>query len=507
MKKWSSRIIKAIILLLPFTLGTIGFYLSINDGLINSMYRAMRLYFVELDCDYDQINILINIARWTAPVMSAAAIVAALSLIFIDIRTRMRIFFLGAIAIHGDSKYAGMLADRMGRRAVTGEETAVFKAEKHILIFNEDQKMFSFLDIYRRQLLDGNKTVYLCTERIVRGNYANQRLVLCNFAENCARQYWKEFPLALEPGEEVIVIIGFDSYGQEILTQAVLTNVYSTDSRIAYHVFGDSYEYRNLRRGLEAMVDVNLEKPERDSVYFHDNAWFTDASLINSADRIILTDDEEENNLLILNSLNKFYTAKKVYVKVTNPQILSGLWDNGDGAVIPFGTEEGLCAPEVIIDEATFDDAKRIHATYYKSHKCSENCIQDGKDCIRCELFLKDWCGLNTFTRYSNVAQADHIAVKIHILLGDGYREIPNAGAKARARFDSLSDEERRRLYEIEHIRWERYHFINNWTFSPERNDAEKRHNLLVPFSSLSAEEQEKDVDVWYRAFELYDMR
>lgn len=506
MKNRIIQAVKALLFLAPFVLGTVGFCLSVNDGLVNAMYRAMRLYFVELDCEYGEMNLCINIARWMAPVMSAAAILTALSRIFTDLRTRLRVSLMDAAAIHGDSRYVGMLAERMGLRAVTGEERAAFAAKRQVLIFNEDRDMFAFLENNRKKLLDGEKTVYLCTEGIVRGNYKNRQIVLCNFAENCARRYWNRFPLDLEPTDQVIVIIGFDSYGQEVLTQALLTNVYGADTRIQYHVFGDSEEYKALHWQLDKALDVDAEHPTRDCVYFHNEKWFENARLINSADRVILVEDEEENNLLALNELNKFYKAHRIYIKAAYSRILAELW--GGSSVFPFGTEEELCEPETIFDEATFRGAKRIHARYFCGFKCprrTEGCGQNGEACLQCSEFLTDWHGLDAFTRYSNIAQADHVAVKVHILLGDGYKSVPNAGEAARRAFEALSEDERLCMCETEHIRWLRYHYLNNWEYAPTRCNAEKQHHMLVPFESLSFTEQLKDADAWHNAFLLYD--
>ena len=53
-------------------------------------------------------------------------------------------------------------------------------------------------------------------------------------------------------------------------------------------------------------------------------------------------------------------------------------------------------------------------------------------------------------------------------------------------------------LSELEHIRWCRYHYLNNWKFGiPENGKAKdpqnRIHSLLVPNNQLSEGEQEKD--------------
>ena len=50
---------------------------------------------------------------------------------------------------------------------------------------------------------------------------------------------------------------------------------------------------------------------------------------------------------------------------------------------------------------------------------------------------------------------------------------------------------------EIEHIRWTRFHLLNNWRYDPIRNDALCRHPMLLPFDKLTLSEQQKDDYAW----------
>ena len=56
------------------------------------------------------------------------------------------------------------------------------------------------------------------------------------------------------------------------------------------------------------------------------------------------------------------------------------------------------------------------------------------------------------------------------------------------------------KLAELEHIRWCRYHYLNNWHYGIPENgktkDLEKRiHCDLVPYSDLNEEAKERDRD------------
>jgi hypothetical protein len=68
----------------------------------------------------------------------------------------------------------------------------------------------------------------------------------------------------------------------------------------------------------------------------------------------------------------------------------------------------------------------------------------------------------------------------------------------------TLSPEEVRRniehsiedMAEDEHIDWRGQRELEDWSYSPVRDDAAKKHPCLVPYGSLSEEEKEKDRNV-----------
>ena len=501
MKKRMLSILKTVLFFTPFILAVIGFSKALGDTLFNAMYRAMRLYLIELDVEsYNEMIPLIEIARWTAPMMSVAAIINMLNSIFGTLRNWVRIRKGNAIAIHGDSDYVQHMADQLGPRAVIGKNAMAMRAEKHILLFREDQAMLTYLSANRNKLFHGDSHVYLCTEHIVRGNYQNHRLVLCNFPEICARMYWAEYPIQLRRHERNIVIIGFGNYGQQMLSQALMTNVYTSDVQITYHVFGDSAEYLGQHPQIQQIATINEQKDGNDAIFFHDEPWYACQQVLTEADRVILVEDEEEKNILTLNAIGKYFVTKDLYIKVTNSAVLEDLW----GGAKPFGTADSLCTEKTIIDAETMTDAIRIHAKYYRENQCKHRESCNSKICWRCNDVLNDWGKQSLFTIYSNVAQADHMPIKLQILLGDDYRSDPQAGEKAKAAYLALSQEERLKLMEVEHVRWARYHYMHNWQYAPVRDNEQKKHPLLVPFAQLDSNHPLKDQSAWFNAFELY---
>lgn len=60
--------------------------------------------------------------------------------------------------------------------------------------------------------------------------------------------------------------------------------------------------------------------------------------------------------------------------------------------------------------------------------------------------------------------------------------------------------------YELEHIRWMRHHDYYNWTYDPQRNDAARKHHLLLPYHELPEEQKPKDRDAYDVIPELAQM-
>ena len=50
---------------------------------------------------------------------------------------------------------------------------------------------------------------------------------------------------------------------------------------------------------------------------------------------------------------------------------------------------------------------------------------------------------------------------------------------------------------EIEHRRWLRFYELYNWQYDPVRDNRLRRHPMMLPYDSLSPEEQRKDAYAW----------
>ena len=58
---------------------------------------------------------------------------------------------------------------------------------------------------------------------------------------------------------------------------------------------------------------------------------------------------------------------------------------------------------------------------------------------------------------------------------------------------DGIMDDDSEDAWRIEHIRWSRFYYVNHWSYAKERDNARRKHNLLVPYEELEYSEKAKD--------------
>ena len=503
---------KMVFLLLPGVLGFLGYRQIGGKSILDNLFETIHLYSFSCGVSGADMNLALEIARWTAPAVTATVLLTVLFSLMENIKMWFVTRFTEGIAIHGDSDKISCFLKNLGWKGFRSDKKMSFRAKK------DDFAMYRFLKEHKKELLGEKKEVYLCSENILRGNYEDKHLTICNIAENCAREYWRKYPVAHK--KEKILLIGFENYGQRLLTQAILKNVISMDSEIEYHVAGGYQSYLSKHSKLNKAVHVKIVDQEgkekeylaheticdnQDTLYFYDMPWYEVMSRGIDFDRIILINDADEENLSVLNELKRYYVCQNCHIKFTDRRILEALWGDNKKEIIVFGTDEELYEPDVILKEKLFEHAKMIHARYYAKWQCDGICsgrpcgnknktgILSLRKCAACPKMIDDWNKQTTFIRYSNVAQADHIPEKLRLLVGSDCED----GAQVYAVYERLSCEEKTDLWHLEHIRWNRYHFMNNWDFAEKRDNANRRHHLLKPFEELPLKEQEKDGDAY----------
>ena len=288
----------------------------------------------------------------------------------------------------------------------------------------------------------------------------------------CSRLYWRGKPLKQQ--ESKIILIGNGKYGNALLERALLNNILSMEQHVEYHVFGDWSDFKCNHSELEKMVNVDALGEKADTLYLHDEKWCGCRELIESADRVIICGDNERENLEILNRLRRYFSlCGSVHIRGSQKLDMA----------YTFGTEEELFSTELVMGTKLNKIAMLMNEIYGRS--IGEN--------------APNWRELSEFAKQSNIAAAEHLLVKIQILLGDEVRGkiTRESYAEAYAKYVETKPEKAIGYRKLEHERWMRFYILNNWKYGPERNNAEKIHPLLVPFEDLTPEEQAKDDFAW----------
>lgn len=290
----------------------------------------------------------------------------------------------------------------------------------------------------------------------------------------CARQYWRSKPLCSQ--ENTIVIIGFGNYGHCILERAILTNVISVEQHVAYHIFGDAKKFLAIHRYLHKTFSLGEVSNTADSLIFHDTPWETQHAIMEQADRIIICPDDEPEGWSIFWQLHK-------YCKIHGQIHLHS--NRKAPGVCYFGTNEEIYTPDQIMRTALNRAAITINEIF----------------CRSVSYPTRSWENLDDFHRESKISAADHLLMKIRILLKDetiteftpetveqAYRVYCETKKTA-----SILDRYRR----LDHMRWLRFYTFYNWSYGAARNDGARQHPMLCSYEQLTPEQKRERDAAW----------
>ena len=335
-------------------------------------------------------------------------------------------------------------------------------------------------------------------------------LILFNPYISCASLYWRKYPARLSG--ESIVLIGSGKYAEAILEQALVVNVFDPDQHIQYLVYGDFEQFR-LNHPFLSQVCNCSDRPlspgqkhsRGDTLVFSSAPWNEDHEVLKAADRIILCFDNDEETLSTFAMLHKYVpTSAAIYARLSqdaeapeihfaNPAGLqapkSELPPDHKRALIRFGNPVELLTPDIVMRRHLDQWARTMHEIYLTSSG----------------LTSPRWEELDAFKRRSNCASASHILVKARILLGEQVgqeltKEILEAAFEA---WQKEWPEKKDYFRQIEHERWMRFHFMNNWQYNKVRDDGKRLHSSLLPYDKLDEKERAKDDYAWELLGEL----
>lgn len=463
MKEKGTKMLKALLLMLPLMLGTVGLSLS-GDSIINALFKSFTMYGMEYG--ENPANWMVQLARWLAPIATAGGVISFIKPLVNMIKARFALLFSNSVVIYGDEAAADDMA-ASGRYRVLKGENRLLPAKKYILLWDESTN----IAFYRKyQEILKKREVYFRCEALRSQDTADAHLHPICPEETGARLYWKQadiLRLFRERGNTLsIVLIGFGQLGEQLLIWGLQSNIFDPRQQITYHIYSEATTFPALHHELSRVGD---------RVVFHDPDWSRDSDILQGADRIIVC--RQDDQLRTVQELLLALPACRLDILADDPQALKLM--EGQARMHLFCWKEEALKPENIFDEITLHRAKTINLRYAHLY----GGIAETKENLE-----KEWDKLDAFTRYSNISAADYHGIRLKML---SQRENDDPRAPLAAETLEL-------LSELEHIRWCRYHYLNNWRYGKPENGKRKDpvlriHQDLIPYEQLLESEKEKD--------------
>lgn len=451
MKKIFRSIIKFINILykiLPFFLGIYCYYpiFSIDSEhhiypFLDSVYASLKLYSGTTESGI-AVGGLLQLARFLALAATLSILINVFNKLN-DLINGGKLCISDSTVIYGESIYANYMYESLSPRLrIRNGEKFIKHASRYLIMFSSDIKNLEFYNRNYKWLKD--KRVYIMLENTARQNIENHMLTIFSIAENCARQYWRNY--SVEKSEK-IAIIGFENIGKNILLYGLQMNIIDPNQHFEYHIYGDGTEFRREHTELDKMLP--------DKIIFHDEGIreFTEMSVF---DRVIVCGSSDRNdNISTVSELLVYVPhCPQIHVYTPNGDIVTNLF--GSDRIKCFGTAKEVSSIDIILNEKSMEAARRQHEFYVNKYGGVA------------------WEKLDCFKRYSNVSSSDYMYV-INSLFEKG---VP---------LETIA--------ELEHIRWCRYHYLHNWKYGSITDVVNRTHTCLVPFSELSEEEKQKDIE------------
>ncbi|MCR5640474.1 MAG: hypothetical protein K6G04_03870 [Lachnospiraceae bacterium] len=471
-KKWTNFL--PVLVIVPFIFGVIG-YTQAGIPLKDAMYDSVSLYVIQQNAD--STNVCTEIARWTAALVTTAAVLTLLKRVSIYLYNRMMSIFPNSTVLYGEEEACKELSGRT-KRCFYSEE-AVNHAHNQVIMFAEDYDNLQFYQEHRLQWKD--RQIYLCLRDLDLSflkTTGSANLHVFNPDQMMARALWKlpEIHRVLKGNlTRNIGIVGFDSLGHQVLNYGLLQNIFYKNQTYTYHVYGDSRFYQLNKPHFTTM--------NKDVVIFHQGELTEELGKTDALDLIICT---EQVSFDLLEALWIRYPKAEIYCQFSTDLKLAELMK--DNRIHFYGNAEDVYTLENIITENLY--AGGILLNYNYNHNGAE--IVGTKNLLANQSAWKqarlEWGQLDEFTKGSNLASADYLEIVQQL--------------KEDAHYKMMSVEDRDwELAELEHVLWCRYHILSHWNYGipadGKNKDATLRiHKCIVPFEELSQEDKDKDLQV-----------
>lgn len=446
------------IIWLPFVLGFIGYGIIGHLTFWNAIYASAALYFVNPVSDID--NVFTLIAKLLAVLIITSIVLTFIESLSKSLNHFYKRFFRDSTAIYSDNEKGITLANNVKHGYLNSKKNKkIDKTNYHIIMYSNDLENINLFNYNEINFKDSKVFIMLTQiDFYLLKSLDEQNVYFFNPYENIARDYWKEYNLFSHIEKDIvkIAIIGFDNIGQILFKYGYLNNIYNLNQRIEYHIWdineNDMYFYENLKFQNE------------DSIYIYSNSINKNIKLLTQMDRVIIADESKLiDNLQLLINQNK---ELNVHCFSENNLELKDIFD-GDN-IVTFGRMDKYLTKEYVIDERGYYLGKLFNYDYFLRNQGA-----DLKQNYEIDM-QKSWDKLNGFKKGSSIARADHywIVKKLEKL------------------YPNMNEEN---YLKLEHIRWCRFHYYNNWSYGVKRDDKRKKHNLLIDYELMPLEQKKKD--------------
>lgn len=483
---------KAYIVFLPITvvvLGIIG-YLQEGSSFYTALLSSLKLLKVELDTL--PANAFIEVARWLGVLFFFGLIYAAVAAVVESGIILAKTTQEDAVAVHGDSIYAQMLIDALGKKGIQSSNKIAYKAPVQVIIFGDDRKALEFYQ-KNSESLKKAKEVHLCLKMGCHPSIEAENVFITNMSEVRAIDYWRRNFCS---ESEKIAIVGSGLLAETVLLWGLLTNIFSVDCNNEYFVFGNFEKFKATHGDIQATI----HEYGNDHISFYSEDWYSNSDVIKTANRIILCGDTLQNVETALD-MKSVGIKGNIHLFAEDNNVSSFV----DSTVSVVGTLSKDNIRTVLLMDSIHHSGKLCHATYMVLENGNEDTINANtlEEFVHTNEFKDSWKKLNAFTRGSNFATAIHDPIKKLLLFNNGLDVTGLTAAENNEQYGKLNDAVRNSLQEIEHIRWSRYHLLNNWK-KPEadividgvkkaKDPENKLHCNLVAYNDLPSQDKVKD--------------
>lgn len=434
-----------ILAIFPLIIGTYG-YITAGERPSDALYAAFALYFVNPVSD--GYNFFIEIARWTAALVTTTAILSAVRWLWTRIKQWAACIGKDSVAVYSDNDIAIDFKNKRNSVIYANEE---FKplAKSHIIMMSSDKKSLDFLADNKERIK--GKMVYIPIRELKTELSKEQSDNVIFFDVNgaVAGLLWEKIKL-WEKGKLnlVITIIGAGNLGQSVLNCGLTLNLFSCEQEITYNFLGFDNTY--------AVLHGDINTCNKDRICYYAAGEEQNAVRIKNSNYVIICAELSEAQLQAVMTL----CSGELYVYSPTGGICEYF---NFKALHTFGENSRIFTEENICGRKHIRAAMEINYNYLKRLQPSSAENSDAET---------EWNKLNGFLKQSNISSAAFFRV-IKALADDGT--------------------DRETLARLEHIRWCRFHYLNFWTYSPRYDSEKKLHPCLLPFDELPQEERNKD--------------